>query len=170
MIASTTVDRRKLLMGLAVGLALATTAGIAIAAPAADPIFASIDEHLAMIRERDSARAMSAPWPELRDLFALEGYAALCVVETAPTTMAGLRALEAHLDLDGDRLHGPMECLRIIRNRWLESQPNCEMSDEDVAYVRAAPANDYKEFWRRYYQRPREAFIVDRRSEIDRAA
>jgi hypothetical protein len=93
----------------------------------------------------------------------LEAYAADYLVDTAPTTMAGLRALEAHLGKDRSIL-----CRVIIRNRWLETQPDGRMSAEYSEYVKAAPEGDHKEQWRRYYERPLQAFMAGRRAGIDR--
>jgi hypothetical protein len=93
-----------------------------------DPILEAIDEHLGVIQEVAVAYPKSPSNPELSELCAMEGYAALCVVRTAPTTMAGVRALEAHLDVDRS-----VQCLRIIRNQWLTGQPNCDVSAGSIA-------------------------------------
>jgi hypothetical protein len=140
----------------------------ALLATSADPIFEVIEDHLGIIREVDVAYAKSPADPELSELYAMERYAAQRVVSTAPTTMAGVKALEVHLDMErilGSVLPGTsgFECLRLIRNRWLETQPGCRMSEEDVAYVAAAPWGSI-ETWRRYYERPLGAFLAERRA------
>jgi hypothetical protein len=130
-----------------------------IAAPATDPVFAAIDAHLAAVKMLDENLTSS-------EFASLEAYAADYLVDTVPTTMAGLRALEAHLGKDRSIL-----CRVIIRNRWLvETQPDGRMSAEYSEYVKAAPEGDHREQRRRYYERPLQAFIADRRAGIDQAA
>jgi hypothetical protein len=99
-VSTITVDRRKLLLAAVVGLAATATAGIAIAAPvAADPIFAAIEAH----REASCAydAASKAAWARYN-----LGYVSECdalvaaidrVIDTAPTTRAGLKALSDYL-------------------------------------------------------------------------
>src|SRR5450631_3421147 len=96
-VSTITVDRRKLIMGLVVGLA-ATTTGIAIAAPAAaDPIYAAIAAHREAVINLNTAHAKlvaegltdSNSQPVGAALMAtFECSAAL--IDTAPTTREGL--------------------------------------------------------------------------------
>jgi hypothetical protein len=162
--ASIKTDRRHFLAVSAI--AAAAGAGLVVTpAIAADPLLNAIDNHLSAIRERDSARSMSAPWPEQERLYKRESRAAEVVVATAPSTMAGLKALEDHLfPIDAPSRY---ECMRFIRNRWLVDQPDGRMSEEDIAYCRAA---DGMENVRRFYERPLADFIAERQAQIELAA
>ena len=102
--------RRSLLAGLAAMVpvaALSTVPAIAAAAVTPDPIFAAIEAH---------AKADDEFWTLYEELLAVgpenaghlpieatvvaEFKAARAMIDTAPTTHAGLRALEAHLRAD----------------------------------------------------------------------
>ena len=122
-VSTITVDRRKLLLTMAAGLAATATAGFAIAAPVTvDPIFAAIDAHRQAVTAFET---IHATWVE-EALFASNGaqlplqeapcdlsiaFSAQCVaantlIGTAPTSHAGLQALERYLldDSMGSRM------------------------------------------------------------------
>jgi hypothetical protein len=77
-----------------------------------DPIFAAIAEHQASIQnaDRENERLEAADpdgdWRPTHAALMAEGAAAKALIETPPTTRAGLRALEDHLR--EDRNHGAM--------------------------------------------------------------
>jgi hypothetical protein len=104
-VSTITVDRRELLLTLAAGLAATATAGIAIAAPAdADPIFAAMDAYREAIMKFDAGLAKwgaegaaDANWPPVNVELSAMLVAERALMDTAPTTLAGLRAFESYL-------------------------------------------------------------------------
>jgi hypothetical protein len=102
---NTSVTRRGALGAIAATIAAVTVAGArpTDAAPAIDPIFAAIAEHQASIQKTDRANdrlAAAGPdgdWRPVHAALVAEMAAARVLIETAPTTHAGLRALEEYL-------------------------------------------------------------------------
>jgi hypothetical protein len=105
--------RRNLLTLAAGGAVAAAIPADARAGHAADPIFASIAEHQASIQKTDRASetlAAAGPegdWRPTHAALVAWGAAATALIETAPTTRAGLRALAAHLR-DEERNRGAL--------------------------------------------------------------
>jgi hypothetical protein len=121
-VSTITVDRRKLLLTFAAGLAATATAGIAIEAPAnADPIFAAIDAHREAVTEFETIHAawveealfasngaqlplqLQAPDP-LSIALSAQFAAGHALIDTSPTTRAGLRAFESYLQEDSSSM------------------------------------------------------------------
>jgi hypothetical protein len=100
---SNTTNMRTLLSTMAAGVAAGATAGHLAAVPAValpvDPVFAGIDAHVTAMAELDHQVALyKAGATDGRTINAGDMFqCAKVVVETAPTTAAGLRALADHL-------------------------------------------------------------------------
>jgi hypothetical protein len=102
---NTSVTRRGALGAIAAAIAAVTVADArpTDAAPAIDPIFAAIAEHQASIQKADRANetllaaGIGGDWRPVQAALLAESAAARVLIGTAPTTYAGLRALEEYL-------------------------------------------------------------------------
>ena len=105
-----TTNQRTFLATMAV--AVPAVAVMALTSPPRDPIFDAIDAHREAIAkfntEHERPVAAGGPdgsnWHPAQAALMAEVAAAKALIETAPTTRAGLRALERHLHEDDSRL------------------------------------------------------------------
>ena len=125
--------------------ALAALTGLALASPAIashDPIFAAIDAHREAVTTFSAlnAKMIEAPLPlrsapeELQAAFSALLVPAAALIDTAPTTRAGLRALERHLREDGSLF------ARRFINRTVTYGDVSDESPEAVAWLIAKRA------------------------------
>ena len=151
-----TTRRTILAAGAALAVAATLVTGAAIAMPAPDPIFAAIEAHRAACAAFDLVYApVRAAWPvqaiDLVDVLDfdhihavadLETAATNSLLDTAPTTRGGLRALEAHLTDERSYLlrHLAWQRLNAEGHRFPRATEGREFNDAPVAMFLARHA------------------------------